>query len=81
MLSDIKLFYFGYLSSGHTVYRLHLQGPRISQTRNQREAGRKQRRLLHAGFLLGLFDVDESDMFLRNVFCLSADYVTLYARK
>jgi hypothetical protein len=34
--------------------RLHLQVLRISQARNQREAGTKLRLLLHAGFLLGV---------------------------
>jgi hypothetical protein len=44
---------------------LHLQGRRISQARNQREAGSK----LHAAFLLGLFFDPKYDgeMLLRNV--------------
>jgi hypothetical protein len=39
--------------------------------------------LLHAGFLLGLFfnPEDGSDMFLRNVSRLSANYTSLYYRR
>jgi hypothetical protein len=44
------------------AYRLHLQGRRISQARNQHGY------LLHAGFLFGLFvPEDEGNVFLRNV--------------
>jgi hypothetical protein len=37
----------------------------------------------HAGFLLGLFFDTENggEMFLRNVGCLSTDYMALYPRK
>jgi hypothetical protein len=52
---------------------LHLQGRKVSQARNQREASSK----LHAGLLLGLFfDPDEgSNMFIWNVGWLSVDFV------
>jgi hypothetical protein len=44
------------------TYRLHRQGRRIRQARNQREAGSKQ----NGGFLLGLFfdPEDAGNMFL-----------------
>jgi hypothetical protein len=54
------------------TYRLHLQGRRISQARNQREACRKELAsrvaLLATCFMLGLFfDLEDGgDMFLRN---------------
>jgi hypothetical protein len=56
--------------------RLHIQGRRISQARNQRDY------LLHAGFLHGVFCDPEygSDMFLRNVGWLSTDYTALCPR-
>jgi hypothetical protein len=46
------------------IYRLHLQGPRISRARNKHES-----RWQAVGFLLGLFlnPEDEGDMFLRKV--------------
>jgi hypothetical protein len=39
--------------------------------------------LLHTGFLLGLFfdPEDGSDVFFRNVGCLSTDYTALYPRR
>jgi hypothetical protein len=58
------------------TYRFHIQFQRISQARNQREAGSRYQAesgsacyLLHAGFLLDLFfdPKDGGDMFLRNV--------------
>jgi hypothetical protein len=56
---------------------LHLHGWRISQARNQGEAGGKQR----SGFLLGLFFDPEYDMFLQNTGWLSMDYTMLYSRR
>jgi hypothetical protein len=46
------------------IYRLQIQGHRISKARNQREVGSK-----HVGFLLGLFfdPKDGNEMFLQNV--------------
>jgi hypothetical protein len=63
--------------SGGTC-RLHFQGRRISQARNQGEECGK----LHARFLLGLFFDTENggDMFFRNVGWLSTDYTALYPR-
>jgi hypothetical protein len=60
------------------MYRLHLQVPRISQARNQREADCKK----SCGFLFGLlFSPEEGDdILLRNVICFSMDYTALYPR-
>jgi hypothetical protein len=46
--------------------RLHLKGRRISQTRNQHEAGKKQGSLSTCLFLF-FEQEDGSDMFFRNV--------------
>jgi hypothetical protein len=48
---------------------LHIQSQRISQARNQQEAGRQLRALLHIGFLLGLFSNGDNggDIFFRNI--------------
>jgi hypothetical protein len=69
---------------------LHLQGRRISQARNQREARSKQSTdcyLLHAGFLHGLFFglEDGGDKFLRNVGwlfmkCVKSNLRSLFAK-
>jgi hypothetical protein len=62
---------------------LHLQGRRINQAINQREADFSVYYLLHAGFLLGLFfDPEyEGDIFLLNVGSLSTDCMALYPKR
>jgi hypothetical protein len=57
------------------TYRLHLQGRRISRTRNQHESRWQAE--------LGLFfdPEDGGDMFLRNVGCNSTDYTVSYPRR
>jgi hypothetical protein len=51
------------------THRLHLQGLRIRQARNQHDTCSKLNYLRHAGFLLGFFfhPDDGGNMFLRNV--------------
>jgi hypothetical protein len=60
---------------------LNLQGQRIDQERNHREADSKQTSKLV--YCLGLFfgPEDRGDMFLRKVGCLSTDYTVLYPRR
>jgi hypothetical protein len=77
------------------TYRLHLQGSRISQVRNQREAGNTQSskgfsqqisdNLPPACLLVScwtyFFDPEDGgDMFLRNVCWHSTDYTALYLK-
>jgi hypothetical protein len=62
-------------SFGGTWY-LHLQDRRISQARNQREAGNKQ-----SSDLLFFNPEDGGYLFLRNVGWLSTDYTALYPRR
>jgi hypothetical protein len=59
------------------TYRLHLQGRRISQARNQRES------MWQADPMLGLFfnPEDGGDIVLRNVGWLSTEYTALYPRR
>jgi hypothetical protein len=68
-------------SFGETC-RLHLQGRRICQSRNQGERVSIVLYLFHAGFLPGLlFDPEDvGDTFLRNVDWLSFNYTALHHR-
>jgi hypothetical protein len=61
--------------------RLHPQGRRINQTRNQRES--RCQAELSCWFSFGLFlDLEDvGSMFLRNVTLLSTDYTVLYTRR
>jgi hypothetical protein len=63
--------------------RLHCQGRRISQARNQRESFALLATCFYAGLLFGLFfdPEDEGDMLLRNVGWFSTDYTALYPRR
>jgi hypothetical protein len=55
------------------ICRLHLQDWRLSQARNQHEAGSKQ------GLLFLLFNPEDGgEIFLRNVGWFSTDYTALY---
>jgi hypothetical protein len=58
--------------------RFQLQGWRVSRTRNQYEEVSN-----HAGFFIYLLfnPEDRGDMFLRDVFWLSTDYMELYSRR
>jgi hypothetical protein len=62
--------------------RVHLQGWRLSQARNQHEAG-SACCLLHSGFFVGLlFDPEDwGGMFIRNVGWLSTEYTASYPRR
>jgi hypothetical protein len=58
--------------------RLHLNGRRISQARNKREAAMEE----SSRFLIGeFFDPEDGDTFLRKVGWLSTDYAALYPRR
>jgi hypothetical protein len=53
--------------------RLHHRGRRISKARNKHEAGRN---------IVLFFDPEDgSDIFLRNIGCLSMGYMPLYPRR
>jgi hypothetical protein len=64
------------------TYRLHLQGRRISQERNQMASRALLATWFHAGFLHSLFfdPEDRGAMFLRNVGWISTNYTELYPR-
>jgi hypothetical protein len=58
------------------TYCLHLQVRRVSQANSQEEAGREQKSVLLATFLVGFFldPEDGGSMFLRNVSELLPNY-------
>jgi hypothetical protein len=65
------------------IYWLHIQDRKVSQARNQREAGSKQSLFVRIACVLVLLLNRENgrDIFLWNVGKLSPDWTKLYPRR